>query len=217
MDDCGYLWRSKGMILDCPQTWNWNRTLLNINRPVHRNQTHSLKILSVSFTTLTTKSIFLAKPEHWRIKIFREILRSLPSKSLQLLSSHRLQWPVISKAQTILVSTTRFPFCSWTPSFTDNNNNHNMSNCSGNLNSLCLFSKYSFLEAAMSRSPSSRALHWYQMNENTNSFEAPPDIGSVPTVCRSKFAPLPCLIQFHCEAAEIVVDFRICRSRGSLG
>ena len=62
MDDCGYLWRSKGMILDCPQTWNWNRTMLNINRPVHRNQTHSLKILSVSFTTLNTKSIFLAKP-----------------------------------------------------------------------------------------------------------------------------------------------------------
>ena len=42
-------------------------------------------------------------------------------------------------------------------------------------------------------------------------------IGSVPTVCRSKFAPLPCLIQFHCEAAEIVVDLRICRSGGSLG
>jgi len=57
-------------------------------------------------------------PMSQRPKISEEISKNHPSKSLQLPSSHLLQWLAILKAQTILASTSRSPFCSWTLSWT---------------------------------------------------------------------------------------------------
>ena len=76
---------------------------------------HNLKYQEKNFDLLE-----YFRPAHHmsqRPKISEEISKNHPSKSLQLPSSHLLQWLAILKAQTILASTSRSPFCSWTLSY----------------------------------------------------------------------------------------------------
>ena len=117
--------KNKGMILDCPHTRD--NLLHNILEPVLWNQSHSFyeDSLQIPLTTLNTRRknfdlLEYFRPTHpifQRPKIFEEISKNHPSKSLQLPSSHLLQWLAILKAQTILASTSRSPFCSWTLSY----------------------------------------------------------------------------------------------------
>ena len=95
--------------------------------PVLWNQSHSFygDSLHITFTTSNTRRknfglLEYFRPAHHmslRPKISEEISKNHPSKSLQLPSSHLLQWLAILKAQTILASTSRSPFCSWTLSY----------------------------------------------------------------------------------------------------
>ena len=102
------LLRSKGMILDCPHPWdccNYNNIIvLNIYGPVHRNQSHSLKILSAFFTTSNTRRTsssgvwgMVAKPVHTEglkyLRRSREILfPKVPCSPPVILSGNRWFW-----------------------------------------------------------------------------------------------------------------------------
>ena len=163
------------MILDCPHTWNCctlqTTIMLNINGPVLRNQSHSLKIFSAFLTTSNTRKnsstgVGVWKPVHsWGLKYlrrFREILfPKVSCSSPVIFSSHGWFWrhkPSWCPPVALLFVLELLPIHT-TDEFVVKPSKKK------DLNSRCLFSKYSFLAAAMSRSPSSRAL-WSVLQEN---------------------------------------------------
>ena len=184
------------MILDCPHTWNCctlqTTIILNINGPVLRNQSHSLKIFSAFLTTSNTRKnsptgVATSKPVHFAglkyLRRSREILFPKVSCSPPVIFSsngwfwrHKPSWcPPVA-----LLFVLEFLPIHTTDELVVNPPNME------NLNSRCLFSKYSFLAAAMSRSPSSRALLPVLNEKFVWSFpKTQPYVGPVSTVCRS--------------------------------